>query len=120
MVSKNEIKAGIAAYSEEQASLLALLRRHGGAITQDQFDDEYGCFRRRLSTPDEVKKHGCRWTDETRSPNTHLWPVAMASFILGDMSGGDWARWLELLQCMVAIGTVKQKGHKPNIVYYLP
>lgn len=119
-MTKTEIKKGIAAYHKEQAQLLDLIKRHGGAMTQDQFDNEHGTIRRRPSTPAEIKKHpGCRWTDEF-NPRCHLWPVTPEAFVLGDMTGGDWARWLELLQLMVAIGKVKQKGREPNITYHLP
>jgi hypothetical protein len=93
---------GIAAYSREQAVLLRLLRKTGG-FTPDQFD---AWFRGR----------------EWRRPG-RVTPMTGDTFILGlGRNGGNhWARMLELLQYMMALGLVDtRKEPDGSFRYFAP
>jgi hypothetical protein len=89
-----EFARGIAAYSREQAVLLRLLRKTGG-FTPEQFDKWF---------------RGREWRRPVRFA-----PMTGDTFILGlGRNGGNhWARMLELLQYMMAlglVGTTKEQG----------
>lgn len=96
------IRKGIAAYAKEQAILLRLLRRFG-PFTEKDFD--------RWLRGREFRKR-CRFYPQG---------ITGDSFILGmGANGGNlWARWLELLQMMMAIDLVDAKTENGLVVYSL-
>lgn len=93
---RDQLVNGIRAYGYQQRVLLRLLRRHG-PLHQDGFDR---LFHRKRFPP-------VFFTGET--------------FVLGFCQNpSDWAKWLQLLQIMVAIGLVNQRGETGEIEYFLP
>lgn len=94
------IRKGIAAYSYEQRVLLRVLRRYGSFNERD-FDKWF--------------RHG------KRKPLRFL-GVTGDTYLLGMGANGfnDWARWLDLLQHMMAIGLVDAKTINGLVTYRLP
>ena len=109
-MEKDEIIKGIAAYSKHQERIKQLILKHGGKLSQDEFDKEFG------ETYDEILPNG----DTVRirkKPIISIWPMEMKSFWLGSMSQGDWAKWLDLTQLMCVVGVLSVKKESGKIVY---
>lgn len=105
----DEIRQGIAAYEKEQAVLLRVLRKHG-EISDRDFDRIFGDIRYRpradgtaVVYPRRGKVRFCAFKPE--------------SFILGGMSYGDWAKWLDLTQHMARVGLVKIRAQGGRVYY---
>lgn len=96
-MNRARIEKGIAAYAYEQAVLLRLLRRRG-SFTSMEFD---------------------RWFlhREWRRPRLRAQGITGDSFILGGMSGGMLAKWLELMQHMMTLDLIDTKRENGMLVY---
>lgn len=115
-----EVERGISVYCHEQEIIRRIIKRHNNALSQSEFDSIFGNGGRRECTPRERKKYGTRYIDFLRV-RYRIWPVAMEAYILGDFNNpGDWSKWLNLLQLMVACGRAYQNGKLPNIIYSIP
>lgn len=95
-------RIGIAAYAREQRVLLRLLRKRG-QFTEREFDQWF---------------RGREW----RRP---LWalrsfPLHGEAFILGGLGQGHWAKWLDLLQHMMALDLIDAKTENGIVVYRRP
>ena len=93
-----EIKKGIEAYQHERKVLLRLLRIKK-RLTCDEFDRVFS-------------------NREYRKRSDYFLYYDRYSFILGDMFGGMWAQWLELLQYMCELGLARTEIENGNAVYY--
>jgi len=93
-----EIKKGIEVYQHEQKVLLRLLRIKK-RLTAEEFD--------RIFSNREYRKR-----------SDYFLYLDKYSFILGDMLGGMWAKWLELLQWMCKVGLARTQFEDGKAVYY--
>lgn len=82
--------------------LTAIFAEHGGSMTQQKFDSVFGGFL--FGSTDGAHWQG--WNGD--------------NIIWGDMGGGDWAKWLDLLQYAYQAGLASTEGKVPNLVYHLP
>lgn len=98
MSSTEELRAGLAGYAHEQAVFRRLLKKRG-SFTETEFD---------------------RWVigREMRRP-LRRHPVLGSDFVLGmgRNGGSEWARQLDLLQYMVALGDVDTATVDGKVVY---
>jgi hypothetical protein len=114
MTDTEHLRRGIAAYADQQATLLDVIRQHGGRLTQDEFDDEFANF----SHIEEIRD-GKRWRIPVMG-GKHPWralPVSDDTIMLGTMTQGQWGKWLDLLQIMVRLGDVTREIIKGKAVY---
>ena len=113
--------AGIVGYAPQCEELLEVIRQHGGTLTQDEFDKEFGDYIKveRDWTEEEIESGeitGVRCVERTR--NKRRFPITPETgFILGDRRSRHWGKWLHLLQLMAEIGVVAISGTAPNVAY---
>jgi hypothetical protein len=111
VMTQAEIIRGIEAYSEEQKAIIEAIRRHGGALTQDEFDEEFSEF-------------GYIETDKGLVPVLRMKPMCVNwmdddSFILGTLqSHTQRDRMLHLLQYMGAAGLVTSERNEAGKLVY--
>lgn len=100
-MDKEAIAKGIAGYKYEQTVILRLLRKRGH-FNEREFDK---WFRRR------------EWSKPLRGNG-----ITGDSFLLGIGQNGfsDWAKYLDLMQKMMAINLVDAKKENGLVVYRLP
>lgn len=112
-VTKEEIIEGIEAYRKQQNKIIELIKTHGNALTQDEFDAEFSDFYDEvLSTGETVRRF--------KKPIFIVWPTTPKSFLLGSLTQGDWAKWLHLTQLMVGAKILTaNKNMQDRIVYTL-
>lgn len=116
MTDHEKLRKGIAAYADQQATLLDVIRQHGGRLTQDEFDDEFANFGYIEETRD-----GKRWRMPVMG-GKHPWRALLVgddTIILGSMTQGQWAKWLDLLQIMSRLGDVKRTIKNGVVTYHL-
>jgi hypothetical protein len=114
MTDHEKLRKGIAAYAAEQATLLDVIRQHGGRLTQDEFDDEFANF----GHIEEIRD-GRRWRIPVMG-GKHPWRALLVddnTIILGSMTQGQWSKWLDLLQIMVRLGDVTRTIENGKAVY---
>lgn len=110
----NEILEGIKAYKCQQQEILDAIKKHGGRLHQDQFDNEFEDVETR------VLENG--WRERVyKTPRIRCWGYSRKSFVLGGMgdarSGSDWGKLLHLAQLMAEAGIIRIEGEPPNIFY---
>lgn len=116
MSEHEKLRKGIAAYADQQATLLDVIRQHGGTLTQDEFDDEFANF----SHIEEIRD-GKRWRIPVMG-GKHPWQAYLVgedTIILGSMTQGQWGKWLDLLQITVSLGDVKRTIEGGKVTYHL-
>lgn len=98
VLNRVEYESGIAAYKHERTVLLRLLKKRG-FFSEKDFDSWL---------------RGREWRRPMR-----VRPVTGKTFLLGlGINGGnEWAKWLHLLQIMLALGEVDAKKEDGLIVY---
>ena len=101
-MDKTEIEKGIAAYKHERQVLLRLLRKRG-QFTEHEFDK---WFRGR-----EFRKH-CPLTGDGVTGDSFLLGIGQNGFSL-------WAKYLDLMQHMMAIDLIDAKTENGIVVYSL-
>ena len=106
-----KILKGIAGYETEQREILNAIQRHGGRLTQNDFDKEFSDF------TESTSKDGI--TVRRMKPiELRFFLASDDAFILGSMQQpGNWAKYLHLTQLMAQAGLVRIEGESPNIVY---
>lgn len=100
-------RAGIKSYQREMAIIYRVIRREGGALTADRFDEIFETYH--------------------RSPNGKLrirrgkaWPATKDSFILGSFNQDyEWSVWLDLTQTMVRAQLLTIEHHDGKTTYRL-
>ena len=105
---------GFSVYEQHQNILLDVLREHGGSLTQDEFDAEFGWREEDVGIVD-----GRRMVRPVRGRIFPIFQYRPEAVILGGLSQGSWGQWLCLLQHMAQHGIVEIEGESPNIVYRL-
>ena len=106
---REQVTTGIAAYHYEQKVLCRVIRKHGGRLTDDEFDRIFRLVR---------TKDGKKVIVMKRSFRAFRF-FSADSFILGGLSSSNWAKWLELLQMMSFLGIVDTHKENDHIVYKL-
>lgn len=94
-MDRHDILAGIEVYAVEQAVIGETILEHGGRLTRDEFDQEFGVRRQ--------------------------FPVMfyeLRSFILGGFGQGSWAKWLDLTQHMCLAGLIHEEWDENGRVVY--
>jgi len=108
------ILEGIKAYRPQQEEIMGAIKKHGGVMTQGQFDAEFGEFEEhRLNNGDVVMS--------IKPPVIRAWGYSRKAFLLGGMgdarSMSDWGKMLHLTQLMADAGLIRISGTPPNIQY---
>jgi len=110
-MTKDEILKGIAPYKHDREVLRRILRRHG-ELSEMQFD-------RIFSDVKYVVRGDGTTVMVPRMRKVKIRPVHPDAFILGDLYGGRWSRWLNLLQFMVLAGQVRATMREGSVSYSL-
>lgn len=101
------IRRAIQPFKAQREILVETISKYGGCLHQDDFNKEFNQIQIKDGKP---YMRAQRWSG---------WAPLNAP-ILGDMSGSEWSKWLELLQLMVRVGDVEIKGKLPDVCYCLP
>ncbi len=122
-MSIEKIKAGIAAYSDEQEEIKALIRKHDNRLTEKEFDNEFSNYRDRLITSEEDCPEGNRVGDMVReykkTPKLRMWSFRPGAFMLARGPSDKYAM-LDLVQLMMSAGiltAIKDVLNDGMIVY---
>ena len=113
MSTAQDIRRGIAAYEHEQMALKRWIRM-AGELPASQFDralQNRGIFCSYRGADGQIKPKLRKLSGGGISGD---------SFVLGDMTGSEWAQKLDLLQYMCKLGDVLTKTVDGEVVYYLP
>lgn len=114
-MDKERIINGIKAYGHEQKVILRALRMKGG-MGQDEFDIFFG-DEKCVTGSDGVIIRSHKLSKKLRFYGDTF--LNSNAFLLGDMFRlGDWSKWLELTQFMVAIGLVNAIPKDGRVYYY--
>ena len=97
------------AYTDPMGTICEVIREHGGALTQQEFDAEFCSWNHTIL-------HGMNIPVQTKRPFPLL-AFEDDTPILGDSYSGMWGKWLDLLQHMEANGKITSEGQPPNVVY---
>ena len=97
-----KLRSGIAAYDRDQQVILRLLRKRG-SFTELEFDRWF----RQREWKRPFRFNHCGITGDTLILG------------VGANGGNEWARMLELTQCMMALGLVDAKTENGIVVYRL-
>jgi len=96
------LRKQIALYREQQERLIATIKKYGGRLHQDDFDKEF---------EDITIKDGKAYR------NDNFFGFVQFNLLLGGLYQGEWAKWFDLMQCMVKVGSVRLEGNLPNVYY---
>ena len=96
-------------FKREAAILLRLIRKHDG-LHQDKFDDIFS------GTTKTTDSNG---HTVIRKSKLRFRYFLNGTYIIGDMSFGDYSKWLHLLQCLCISGAVDAAKTGDKIVYRL-
>lgn len=118
---KNKIISGIRRYSKQQEIIRRILRKHV-ELSDEKFDEIFSNITSRVDTKCPQSEwnipHGKK-TVYRRRPH-----FGFSSFFSGNQyflgsinQPGDWAKWLNLIQLMSAIGIVKIEC-RSDMTYY--
>ena len=99
------------AYAKQMEVIREVIRKYGGELTQQDFDEEFCGFQRQIFHGLGVPVQG----------KHSFGPVCLGDDtpLLGEVFSGhhSWAMWLDLLQHMAAQGMITSEGRPPNLVY---
>ena len=97
-------------YPHQVMVLRRMLRKHG-SLHQDKFDDIFGEYVIRYVNEEKRMSR--------RAPSFGFISTFGLQYMLGDVYGGVWAKWLDLLQLLIVAGQVEYDGKLPNVKYRL-
>jgi len=106
MEGKEEILKAIEPYKKQQGTIIEVIKKHGGKLTRDEFDKEFGNY---------IIRDGKAYRNE----RVCFGFCPMYGPFLGNQSQGDWSKWLDLLQHMIRAGLVNIGGHDDGSYYEL-
>lgn len=102
------LRIGIAAYEPQQQMLLSAIERHGGALTDREFDHEFSDIARDAEGR-PVRRAAMLWMGIT--PET---------IILAPMQASRRAKFIHLAQIMATLGDIEIAQEGGHVVYRLP
>lgn len=110
-MTREEILVGIACYKGQQEEIIAAIRSHGGKLTANDFDKNFGGhYTETLPSGEKVAHYN--------NPQFKIWPYDRKAFILGSLTqSDDWAKYLDLTQLMCSAGLLVCKHENGTFIY---
>ncbi|MGR3302370.1 MAG: hypothetical protein ACUZ8I_07675 [Candidatus Scalindua sp.] len=107
---KEKILKGIEDYGYEQAVLLRLIRKSSNGLSDDKFDSLFNDYKEKIDNKGYVVK-------TRRCPKIRFMGYQPETFLLGNMMGDDWSKWIHLLGLMCKAQLVREYQENGHVVY---